>query len=154
MSDYRRLYIPGGSYFFTVVTYERQYLFTTAQRVKELRQAFSYVKMRRPFAIVAAVVLPDHLHCLWQLPDGDCDFSTRWQMIKTEFSRRIPSPAGKDGAKTIWQPRFWEHRDSRRRGFSPSSRLHPLQSSEAWIGVRSCSMAVQLFSEIRQDALV
>ncbi|NOT56929.1 MAG: transposase [Deltaproteobacteria bacterium] len=109
MSDYRRLYIPGGSYFFTVVTHERQRLFGSEQRVKELRQAFRYVKTRRPFTIVAAVVLPDHLHCVWQLPDDDCDFSTRWQMIKTAFSRRIPSPVRKGGAKTVWQPRFWEH---------------------------------------------
>ena len=109
MSDYRRLYIPGGSYFFTVVTYERQRLFDSAQRVTDLRQAFRYVKARRPFTAIAVVVLPDHLHCLWQLPDGDCDFSTRWRMIKTEFSRRMPSPVRKDGAKMIWQPRFWEH---------------------------------------------
>ncbi|MGE0824200.1 MAG: transposase [Candidatus Binatia bacterium] len=109
MSDYRRLYIPGGTYFFTVVTYERQRLFTAASQVKELRQAFRYVKARLPFIPIAAVVLPDHLHCLWQLPEGDCDFSTRWQMIKTEFSRRVPAPTKKDGSKTIWQPRFWEH---------------------------------------------
>lgn len=109
MSNYRRLYIPGGSYFFTVVTHERQRLFDSVQRVKELRQAFRYVKTRRPFTIVAAVVLPDHLHCVWQLPDDDCDFSTRWQMIKTVFSRHLPSPVGKGGAKTVWQPRFWEH---------------------------------------------
>jgi putative transposase len=109
VSDYRRLYIPGGTYFFTVVTHERQSLFVDPLRVKQLRQAFRYVKARRPFTIVAAVVLLDHLHCLWQLPDGDCDFSTRWQMIKTEFSRRIPTPTRKDGSKTIWQPRFWEH---------------------------------------------
>jgi putative transposase len=109
MSDYRRLYVPGGSYFFTVVTYERQRLFVSAQRVKELRQAFRYVMMRRPFTTIAGVVLPDHLHCLWQLPEGDCDFSTRWQMIKTEFSRRLPASTKKDGTKAVWQPRFWEH---------------------------------------------
>ena len=57
MSDYRRLYVPGGTYFFTVVTYERQRLFVTAHRVKELRQAFRYVKARRPFAVIAAVGL-------------------------------------------------------------------------------------------------
>jgi len=109
MADYRRLYIPGGSYFFTVVTYERRPLFASAQRVNELRRAFRYVKKRRPFTVVAAVVLPDHVHCMWQLPDGDSDFSTRWQMIKTEFSRHLSVPANGDGAKTIWQPRFWEH---------------------------------------------
>jgi len=109
MSDYRRLYAPGGTYFFTVVTHERQRLFVAAHRIKELCQAFRYVKARRPFVVIAAVVLPDHLHCLWQLPDGDCDFSTRWQMIKTEFSRHIPTSVKKDGSKTIWQPRFWEH---------------------------------------------
>jgi len=43
----------------------------------------------RPFAIDAWVVLPDHLHCVWTLPPGDDDFSTRWRLIKTIFSRAL-----------------------------------------------------------------
>ena len=109
MSNYRRVYIPGGTYFFTLVTYRRQPIFANGERVEQLRQSFREVKAKRPFGLLAAVVLPDHLHCLWCLPEGDADFSTRWQMVKTSFSRRIPAQKRKDGAKTIWQPRFYDH---------------------------------------------
>ncbi|MEQ1531049.1 MAG: transposase [Methylococcales bacterium] len=109
MSDYRRLYIPGGTYFFTLVTYRRQPIFADAHHIFLLRQAFREVKNKRPFALLAIVILPDHLHCLWRLPIDDADFSTRWQMIKTAFSRRVPSSPNKNGAKRIWQPRFFEH---------------------------------------------
>lgn len=108
MSDYRRLYLPGATYFFTVVTYRREPIFADEQKVEWLRQAFQTVKAKRPFESLAAVVLPDHLHCIWRLPEGDSDFSTRWQMIKTAFSRRMPATIGK-GGKRIWQPRFFEH---------------------------------------------
>jgi putative transposase len=109
MSDYRRVYIPGGTYFFTLVTYRRQPIFSYDGRVELLRRSFREVKSKRPFDLLAAVILPDHLHCLWCLPEGDADFSTRWQMVKTSFSRRIPAEIIKDGAKTIWQPRFFDH---------------------------------------------
>lgn len=109
MSDYRRLYLPGGTYFFTVVTHGRQPLFSDEQNIEKLRSAFRYVKTRWPFKVIAAVVLPDHLHCLWQLPVADTDFSTRWQMIKTDFSRHVPARLNKDGSKNLWQPRYWEH---------------------------------------------
>jgi putative transposase len=109
MSNYRRLYIPGGTYFFTVVTYRRRLIFCDEERVKLLRQAFREVKDKRPFELLAMVVLPDHLHCIWRLPFDDADFSTRWQMVKTAFSRRLPADTETNGAKTIWQPRFYEH---------------------------------------------
>jgi len=109
MSDYRRLYIPGGTYFFTLVAYRRQTIFADDARVELLRQAFREVKAKRSFDVLAAVILPDHLHCLWRLPEGDADFSTRWQMVKTNFSRHIPAKTRKNGAKTVWQPRFFDH---------------------------------------------
>lgn len=109
MSDYRRVYIPGGTYFFTLVTYRRQKIFADSSNVELLRKSFREVKAKRPFQLVAAVILPDHLHCLWCLPDADADFSSRWQMVKTGFSRRIPAQVRADDTKTIWQPRFYEH---------------------------------------------
>ncbi|MDD1622479.1 MAG: transposase [Methylococcaceae bacterium] len=109
MSDYRRLYLPGSTYFFTLVTYGRRPIFADERLVELLRQAFQTVKSKRPFDLQSAVILPDHLHCLWRLPDGDSDFSTRWQMIKTAFSRRVPAKVRRNGAKTIWQSRFFEH---------------------------------------------
>jgi putative transposase len=109
MSDYRRLYFPGGTYFFTLVTYRRQPIFADAERVEQLRRSFREVKAKRPFDLLAAVALPDHLHCLWRLPEGDADYSTRWQMVKTDFSRHVPTQARKGGAKAVWQPRFYDH---------------------------------------------
>ena len=109
MGNYRRLYLPGGTYFFTVVTYQRKPYLANDTRINLLRHAFREVKAKRPFDFVAAVILPNHLHCLWNLPIDDADFSTRWQMIKTAFSRHIPVKVRKDGAKTVWQPRFYEH---------------------------------------------
>ena len=109
MSNYRRVYIPGGTYFFTLVGYRRKPIFADGERVELLRRSFREVKAKRPYDVLAAVVLPDHLHCLWCLPEGDADFSTRWQMVKTSFSRRRHSKTRKDGAKTVWQPRLYDH---------------------------------------------
>ncbi len=78
MSNYRRLYIPGGTYFFTLVADGRRPLLAADERVEAFRYALRYVQARRPFTVVAGVILPDHLHVLWTLPAGDADFSTRW----------------------------------------------------------------------------
>ena len=91
------------------MTYQRQNLFADAVRLEQLRQSLREVKKKRPFVIIAAVVLPNHLHCIWRLPTGDTDYSTRWQMIKTDFSRHIPAKTLKDGSKSVWQPRFYDH---------------------------------------------
>ena len=109
MSDYRRCFIPGGCYFFTVVTYRRQPLFEHASRVELLREAIREVKGQRPFEIQAMVVMPDHLHAVWQLPDGDADYSSRWRDIKHAVSSRIEAPVNRRGEKAVWQRRFWEH---------------------------------------------
>lgn len=105
---YRRAFQPGGSFFFTVVTAHRRPVFASATAVDLLRDAFRAVRQQRPFDIDAIVILPDHLHCIWTLPDGDADFMTRWRLIKTWFSKR-------SDLKHIWQQRYWEHvlRDAR-----------------------------------------
>ena len=41
-----------------------------------------------PFRIRAFVLLPDHIHCIWTLPENDNNYSMRWQLIKSYFSRR------------------------------------------------------------------
>ena len=109
MSDYRRARVPGGTYFFTVVTHDRRPLFQDAANVGLLRQAFAWTKARRPFSIDAVVVLPDHLHCVWKLPESDDDFSGRWRAIKQFVSRQIEAPLSSRGEKLVWQRRFWEH---------------------------------------------
>jgi putative transposase len=80
-----------------------------------LRTAFRETHLRHPFTIDAIVVLPDHLHAVWTLPEGNGDFATRWRLIKSTFSRNIPqgervsaSRAAK-GERGIWQRRYWEH---------------------------------------------
>jgi putative transposase len=112
MTDYRRFYQPGTRYFFTVATGGRQPLLI--DQIERLRGAFRLAISRYPFTIEAIVVLPDHLHTLWKLPDGDSDFSTRWMVIKRKFSTGLPavgvsaSMASKR-EKGVWQRRFWEH---------------------------------------------
>ena len=119
---YRRVYIEGGSYFFTVVTEKRRNLFADADNIERLRTAFKTVMQKRPFVIDAAVVLPDHLHFVWTLPEHDSDYSTRWRLIKTAFTKQYPQPFTVYNANRIkkkqhdlWQHRGWEHclRDER-----------------------------------------
>lgn len=107
MMDYRRVWQAGGSYFFTVVTHQRQHLLTQNEYLKYLRQAFQHVRKKRPFTIDAIVILPDHLHCLWKLPPDDDDFATRWRLIKHFVSCGINKNL--NNKEVIWQKRYWEH---------------------------------------------
>lgn len=117
--NYRRLYVSGGTYFFTVTLADRRSRLLV-DRIDALREAWRFACRRAPFKTIAYVVLPDHLHCLWRLPDGDRDFSTRWKMLKARFSRAV-DPAHdaavkrRQGERGVWQRRFWEHlvRDDR-----------------------------------------
>ncbi|MEE2692222.1 MAG: transposase [Pseudomonadota bacterium] len=113
MPYYRRLFVPGGTYFFTVNLLDRRDDLLTREIVR-LRAAWAYAAKRHPFETVAAVVLPDHLHCVWRLPPDDDNFPTRWRLIKTEFSRSLAREADaragrRPGERAIWQRRFWEH---------------------------------------------
>ena len=91
--QYRRAKIPGGTYFFTVVTYWRDKILCIPANVMLLRQIFKKVMEKHPFNIDAFVLLPDHLHCIWTLPQGDSDFSMRWRLIKSYFTRKCQSSA-------------------------------------------------------------
>jgi putative transposase len=113
---YRRDRTPGATYFFTLVTQGRRPLFTQPGNIEWLRSTFARVKSAHPFRIDAIVVLPDHLHCLWTLPEGDADFAARWNLIKGGFTRALPSEAkpprgtGERRERLVWQRRYWEHR--------------------------------------------
>jgi putative transposase len=119
MSRYRRTLVAGGCYFFTVVAYRRQPILCDEVVRVALRGAIETVRATRPFVIDAWVLLPDHLHCIWTLPEGDADFSTRWMMIKRLVSVRcrdayrradlMNASKQKHRESTIWQRRFWEH---------------------------------------------
>jgi putative transposase len=104
---------PRG--FFAVNLARRKNNRLLVERFDVLREAFNTVRVRHPYRMDALVVMPDHLHCLWTLPPGDTDFSTRWGLIKTHFSRAIgngerrsPSRIAR-GERGLWQRRFWEH---------------------------------------------
>ena len=90
MVNYRRAKVEGASYFFTVNLAERHGNSLLVDHADLLRDVFCKVKARHPFVIDAIVILPDHLHCIWTLPEGDADYKTRWMLIKTGFSRKIP----------------------------------------------------------------
>ena len=110
--EYRRFYQSGARYFFTVVIENRKPILI--DNIERLRAAFRLCLSRYPFAIEAIVVLLDHLHILWKLPEGDLDFSRRWMVIKRKFSSGLPIGAisaskAKKREKGIWQWRFWEH---------------------------------------------
>jgi len=114
MTDYRRNRIPGGTYFFTVNLLERS-SHLLVEHVDLLRDAVRVVKSRQPFHIDAWVVLPDHLHAVWTLPEGDADYSGRWRAIKIAFAKSLPKIEERSiirlakGERGIWQRRFWEH---------------------------------------------
>jgi REP-associated tyrosine transposase len=114
---YRRAFVPGASFFFTVVTEGRRPVLGAAEAVEVLREAFQRVKRLRPFELDAVVILPDHLHCVWTLPQGDADFATRWRLIKTWFTKHCEPTLRGDASparlckagQAVWQHRYWEH---------------------------------------------
>ncbi len=125
MPNYIRAKFEGGYYFFTVVTFRRTKLFYAPLARECLRHAIETTRSAHPFESIAFCLLPEHLHCLWKLPEDDADFSIRWASIKGRFShdylrrggRQLPPSTSRrhKGEATLWQRRFWEHqiRDER-----------------------------------------
>jgi putative transposase len=119
MPNYRRVRIPGVTYFFTVVTYKRRKILTIPESRQMLRAVINEVRQQCPFTICGWVLLPDHIHCIWTLPENDGNYSKRWGMIKAGFSKRAKNLFHRDEwltdtkrkyrESTIWQRRFWEH---------------------------------------------
>jgi putative transposase len=111
---YRRANTAGATYFFTVNLADRSSALLV-DAVDVLRDAVRLVQRRHPFHIDAMVVLPDHLHALWTLPEGDAGFPQRWALIKAGFSRKLPkgerrsASRERKGERDIWQRRYWEH---------------------------------------------
>jgi putative transposase len=120
MPDYCRNRVPGGTFFFTVNLLDRRSDLLVTQ-IGVLRDAVRQTRARAPFRIDAWVVLPDHMHCLWTLPEGDPDFAGRWRAIKIAFVKSLPAGEPRSavmsrrGERGIWQRRYWEHtiRDDR-----------------------------------------
>ena len=131
MSDYRRPRRPGATIFFTVTLADRG-SDLLVREIDLLRDAVRTTKAERPFRIDAWVVLPDHMHCIWTLPEDDADYSTRWGAIKGRFTKATrragftppprlpmvksgryagvnPGLRAHKGEVGLWQRRFWEH---------------------------------------------
>ncbi len=112
--SYRRVRVPGATYFFTLVMQNRNAALLT-DHIDILRSAVMTVKRQYPLHIDGMVVLPDHLHMVWTLPRGDADYATRIAMMKGLFSKSLPLPPARSQSqqqrkdKGIWQRRFWEH---------------------------------------------
>lgn len=113
MSNYRRSQVPGGTWFFTV-TLANRHSRLLVEEIALLRHAYRQTQRSRPFQTLAICILPDHLHAIWTLPDGDADFAGRWSLLKSTSSRRFPA-SSRSPSKTrkrekgLWQRRFWEH---------------------------------------------
>lgn len=125
MPNYRRNFIPGGTYFFTIVTYNRKPIFKNNEAKKLLWQIYLEVQKQKPFTSEVFCLLPDHLHCIWTLPEADFNYSLRIKEIKRIFTFKyqqifsmkqmeISNSRKKKKEGMIWQRRFWEHtiRDS------------------------------------------
>ena len=120
MPNYRRPFYPGGMFFFTVVTERRRALFSQRPARRHLHDAVEKVRAERPFDLVATVLLPEHLHSIWQLPEDDTDFSARWSCIKRYFTQAhlasgaseapVSASRGRHRERGLWQRRFWDHR--------------------------------------------
>jgi putative transposase len=114
MPNYRRAFVPGGCWFFSVNLLERRQSLLV-DHIAALREAVATTRRSYAFTIDAFVVLPDHLHAVWTLPPGDHDFSMRWRLIKSRFARALPKRERRSTVRLarnergIWQRRFWEH---------------------------------------------
>jgi REP element-mobilizing transposase RayT len=117
MSNYHRLYIPGGSYFFTLVTEQRRPFLCEPPMRAALKSAMAAVRRKHPFHVAGMVLLPDHMHMVWTLPQGDSDFPLRVRLIKSHMTKAcgslVPHPLNQrrqhKQCGALWQHRYWEH---------------------------------------------
>jgi len=121
---YRRAIVPGATYFFTLVTFERAPIFASAKNADLWHRAMTRIQTKRPVTVEAEVILPDHIHMIWSLPEGDANYQTRIRLAKAAFTKELAMPRGRTianeslaskGERDVWQRRYWEHviRDNR-----------------------------------------
>jgi putative transposase len=114
MPRYRRAKIEGGTFFFTLTLADRSSN-VLVRKIERLREAYQATQKRSPFETIAICIMPDHLHALWTLPEGDLNFPSRWSYFKAYFSRALPASESRAQSKIakrekgIWQRRYWEH---------------------------------------------
>ena len=114
MPSYRRSFVPGGCFFFTVALADRRSRLLVDE-IARLRQAYAITQIALPFTTLAICVLPEHLHAVWTLPAHDSDYAQRWSLLKSSFSRGLPlatrltQSQQQKREKGLWQRRYWEH---------------------------------------------
>jgi putative transposase len=114
MTAYRRLRLPGATYFFTVCLEQRGSTILT-DHIDALRWAYLTTVRDLPVSVAAMVVLPDDLHAVWTEPADRVEFSERWRLIKARFSHSVGGDFAPSSSKRrrrergLWQRRFWEH---------------------------------------------
>lgn len=114
---YIRARQPGGVYFFTLVTFNRRQIFRAPEHCALFIQSLEYVNNAHPFNLLAYCLLPDHVHMIWELPEGDMNYPMRMRLVKSFFSRHfkddnktnLPASRKSKGELAVWQRRFWEH---------------------------------------------
>lgn len=119
MPNWRRAYVPGGTFFFTLVTDGRAKILRDPPGRPLLGSMLRRCQLRWPFTINAIVLLPEHLHAIWSLPAGDTAYPRRWAWIKSQFTRawlelggperRVTAGRRRDRRRGVWQPKYWEH---------------------------------------------
>lgn len=107
MSNYKRVFVPGGTYFFTV-NLACKHSYALVKHIDLLRTAVAKVKKNQPFKIIAWVVMPNHIHAIWQLPTNDSNYPARWREIKKQFTKLLQLHLGSKDV-SVWQARYWEH---------------------------------------------
>jgi len=113
MVNYRRNLQEGATYFFTVTLQNRQSTLLV-NKIHFLRKAMKQVMQTHFYTIDGIVILPDHIHTIWTLPEGDSDYPLRWKKIKTAFTKSVQKEGlilekTRHGEARLWQRRYWEH---------------------------------------------
>jgi len=118
MPEYLRIKLEGCLYFFTVVTFDRKPILTSNRSIEILRSVIKEVQSDLPFIIEGFVLLPNHIHSIWRMPENEKDYSKRWQAIKAKFTHRylvddcfveVSRSMKSKRERGVWQRRFWEH---------------------------------------------
>jgi putative transposase len=130
MSDYRRFLLPGGTYFFTLVAYQRRPRFAQPSDVQRLRDAVAFVQREQPFRFLAAVILPDHMHFIWTLPPSDSDYSRRIGRMKVHFARGLVRGQCPPDVDYVDFTRSCDASVGSEIGVSPSRRKH--RDADVW----------------------
>ena len=116
---YRRNRVAGATYFFTVNLRDRKSNLLI-EHATTFRDIVRGVKLQLPFTLDAMVVMPNHWHAVWTLPQSDDAYASRLRLIKARLTRHLVKQGAaiaqdERGEYALWQKRFWEHtiRDDR-----------------------------------------